>query len=146
MVFDYNNLKQAAKEGSKLGKWKDLPVFSCDRRSLSHKGNGAYYIVYDDDNALVKKIADVWSRYGYVDQDGMVHEESSSTYVLNPKPQIPKPQTTTYSVTPSPGKAETKKRDEVVADVRIDLDVEATLRRARQMTVEDLLGGFNYGL
>lgn len=146
MVFDYNGLKQAAKEGSRLGNWKSLPVFACDRRGLAHKGNGAYYIVYDDDNALVKKIADVWSRYGYVDQDGMVHEESSGTYTINPKPQVPKPQTTTYSVTPSPGKTETKKRDEVVADVRIDLDVDGTLKRARTMTVEDLLEGFNYGL
>lgn len=141
MVFDYNNLKQAAKEGSKLGRWKDLPVFSCDRRSLAHKGNGAYYIVYDDDNALAKKTGDVWSRYGYVDKDGGVHEESSGIYPINPKPQ-----TTTSVSTSTPGKTETKKRDEVVADVKIDLDVDATLTRARQMTVEDLLEGFNYGL
>lgn len=146
MVFDYNTLKQAAKEGSRLGKWKDLPVFACDRRSLAQKGNGAYYVVYDNDNALVKKMADTWFKYGYVDQDGMVHEESSSTYPLNPKPEVPKPQTTTSVSTSAPGKTETKKRDEVVADVRTEIDVEATLKRARQMTVEDLLEGFNYGL
>lgn len=146
MVFDYNGLKQAAKEGSRLGNWKSLPVFSCARLRLSHKGNGAYYIVYDDDNALVKKTGDNWSRYGYVDKDGGVHEESSGIYPINSKPQVPKPQTTTYSVIPSPGKTEAKKRDEVVADVRTEIDVEATLKRAREMTVEDLLEGFNYGL
>jgi hypothetical protein len=32
------------------------------------------------------------------------------------------------------------------ADVRVEIDVEATLKKAREMTIEDLLAGFNYGL
>ena len=32
------------------------------------------------------------------------------------------------------------------ADVRVEIDVEATLKKAREMTIEDLLAGFDYGL
>jgi hypothetical protein len=32
------------------------------------------------------------------------------------------------------------------ADVRVEIDVEATLKKAREMTIEDLLKGFDYGL
>lgn len=144
MIFNYNTLKQAAREGSRLGRWKELPVFSCSKSELLRKGNGAYYVVYDDDNAFVKKTADTWFRYGYLDQSGSVHEENSRSYFPQPKPQV-KYETSTSGMTKSEKKVEAK-REETTADVRVGLDIEATLRRAREMTVADLLEGFNYGL
>lgn len=152
MIFNYNTLKQAAKEGSRLGRWKELPVFSCSKQGLLQKGNGAYYVVYDDDNAFVKKTADTWFRYGYLDQSGSVHEENSRSYFPVPKPQVKSASTSQPSMfTYASGtfKEEKKpeyKREETTADVRIGVDVEETLRRAREMTVADLLEGFNYGL
>lgn len=149
MIFNYNTLKQAAREGSRLGRWKELPVFSCSKSELLRKGNGAYYVVYDDDNAFVKKTADTWFRYGYLDQSGSVHEESSRTYFPQPEPQVKYETSTATFFTPGTVKKEKKaeaKREETTADVRVGLDIEATLRRAREMTVADLLEGFNYGL
>lgn len=152
MIFNYNTLKQAAREGSRLGRWKELPVFSCSKSELLRKGNGAYYVVYDDDNAFVKKTADTWFRYGYLDQSGSVHEESSRNYFPVPKPQVKSagiPQSSMFTYTSGTFKEEKKpevKREEIAADVKIGMDVEATLKRAREMTVEDLLKGFNYGL
>lgn len=137
MTFNYSTLKQAAKEGSRLGKWKDLPVFSCDRQSLLQKGNGAYYVVYDHDNAFVKKSGSMWFRYGYLDESGSVHEEDKKEYFpLEKKVEAPvKVEPQTFDVSPGP-----------VADVKLELDVEGTLKKAREMTIEDLLKGFNYGL
>ena len=139
MTFNYGTLKQAAKEGSRLGKWKDLPVFSCDRQSLTQKGNGAYYVVYDHDNAFVKKSGSMWFRYGYLDESGSVHEEDKKEYFpweKKAKVEAPvKAEPQTFNVSPGP-----------VADVKLELDVEGTLKKAREMTIEDLLKGFNYGL
>lgn len=139
MTFNYGTLKQAAKEGSRLGKWKDLPVFSCDRQSISQKGNGAYYVVYDHDNAFVKKSGSMWFRYGYLDESGSVHEEDKKEYFpweKKTKTEAPvKAEPQTFDVAPGP-----------VADVKLELDVEGTLKKAREMTIEDLLKGFDYGL
>lgn len=137
MTFNYGTLKQAAKEGNRLGKWKDLPVFSCDRQSLSQKGNGAYYVVYDHDNAFVKKSGSMWFRYGYLDESGSVHEEDKKEYFPGEKKaKVEAPvKAETFDVAPGP-----------MADVKLELDVEGTLKKAREMTIEDLLKGFNYGL
>ena len=139
MVFSYNNLMSAAKSGQRLGKWKDLPVFSCYRQGLSQKGNGAYYVIYDDDNAFVKKSGSMWFRYGYLDESGSVHEEDKKEYFpWEKKAKVDAPvkaEPQTFDVAPGP-----------MADVKLELDVERTLKKAREMTIEDLLTGFNYGL
>lgn len=156
MVFSYNNLMSAAKSGQRLGKWKDLPVFSCDRMGLAQKGNGAYYVVYDDDNAFVKKSGSMWFRFGYLDKEGSVHEDTKREYFpirterdkevfyYNEKKAevqyVPTAHHTTTS-TSAPGPSAT-----TTADVKLEIDVEGTLKKAREMTIEDLLAGFNYGL
>lgn len=157
MVFSYNNLMSAAKSGQRLGKWKDLPVFSCDRMGLAQKGNGAYYVVYDDDNAFVKKSGSMWFRFGYLDKEGSVHEDTKREYFpirterdkgvfyynekkAEVKYESPAHHTTTTSTSaPEPSTTTT-------ADVKLEIDVEGTLKKAREMTIEDLLAGFNYGL
>jgi hypothetical protein len=54
-----------------------------------------------------------------------------------PKKEVPQ----TYTVKPQ--KEETAA---VVADVKIGIDVDATLKAARTQTIADLLAGFKYGL
>lgn len=155
MTFDYNTLKKAAANGGKIGNWKGLPVFSVSRDTLRNRGNGAYYVVYDEDNSFVKKEGAMWFRYGYLDKEGSVHEQTKREYFPTPsKPQTPKydldmkaeftyknPQDSYHETTVAPGLSTT-----TTADVRVEIDVEATLKKAREMTIEDLLTGFNYGL
>lgn len=155
MTFDYNTLKKAAANGGKIGNWKGLPVFSVSRDTLRNRGNGAYYVVYDEDNSFVKKEGAMWFRYGYLDKEGSVHEQTKREYFPTPskreEPKVAKydavkaeftyvptahHETTTSS---TPGTTTT-------ADVRVEIDVEATLKKAREMTIEDLLAGFDYGL
>lgn len=155
MTFDYNTLKKAAANGGKIGNWKGLPVFSVSRDTLRNRGNGAYYVVYDEDNSFVKKEGAMWFRYGYLDKEGSVHEQTKREYFPTPsKPQTPKydldmkaeftyknPQDSYHETTVAPGPSTT-----TTADVRVEIDVEATLKKAREMTIEDLLAGFDYGL
>ena len=154
MTFDYNTLKKAAANGGKIGNWKGLPVFSVSRDTLRNRGNGAYYVVYDEDNSFVKKEGAMWFRYGYLDKEGSVHEQTKREYFPTPskreEPKVAKydavkaaftdaPAAFTYETSCAPGPSTT-------ADVRVEIDVEATLKKAREMTIEDLLKGFNYGL
>ena len=154
MTFDYNTLKKAAANGGKIGNWKGLPVFSVSRDTLRNRGNGAYYVVYDEDNAFVKKEGAMWFRYGSLDKEGSVHEQTKREYFPAPskreEPKVAKydavkaaftdaPAAFTYVPTSGPSTTTT-------ADVRVEIDVEATLKKAREMTIEDLLKGFNYGL
>ena len=154
MTFDYNTLKKAAANGGKIGNWKGLPVFSVSRDMLRNRGNGAYYVIYDEDNAFVKKEGAMWFRYGYLDKEGSVHEQTKREYFSTPsrkeEPKVAKydavkaeftymPAAPTTSCAPGTSMTTT-------ADVRVEIDVEATLKKAREMTIEDLLKGFDYGL
>ena len=155
MTFDYNTLKKAAANGGKIGNWKGLPVFSVSRDMLRNRGNGAYYVVYDEDNSFVKKEGAMWFRYGYLDKEGSVHEQTKREYFPTPsrkeEPKVAKfdavkaeftyVPTAHHETTTSSTSGTT-----TTADVRVEIDVEATLKKAREMTIEDLLAGFDYGL
>lgn len=157
MTFDYNTLKKAAANGGKIGNWKGLPVFSVSRDVLRNRGNGAYYVVYDEDNSFVKKEGAMWFRYGYLDKEGSVHEQTKREYFPTPskreEPKVAKfdavkaeftyVPTAHHETTVAPGPSTTTT---TTADVRVEIDVETTLKKAREMTIEDLLAGFNYGL
>lgn len=144
MTFDYNTLKKAAANGGKIGNWKGLPVFSVSRDTLRNRGNGAYYVVYDEDNSFVKKEGAMWFRYGYLDKEGSVHEDTKREYFPTPakreEPKVAKYDAVKAEFTYAPAATST------TADVRVEIDVEATLKKAREMTIEDLLAGFDYGL
>lgn len=148
MTFDYNTLKKAAANGGKIGNWKGLPVFSVSRDTLRNRGNGAYYVIYDEDNSFVKKEGAMWFRYGYLDKEGSVHEQTKREYFPTPsRPQVTKDDPSMkaqFTYVPTARHETTVTSG--TADVKVEIDVEATLKKAREMTIEDLLKGFNYGL
>ena len=150
MTFDYNTLKKAAANGGKIGNWKGLPVFSVSRDVLRNRGNGAYYVIYDEDNSFVKKEGAMWFRYGYLDKEGSVHEQTKREYFPTPsrkeEPKVAKYDAVKAEFTYVPAAATSTAPGTTTADVRVEIDVEATLKKAREMTIEDLLNGFNYGL
>lgn len=151
MTFDYNTLKKAAANGGKIGNWKGLPVFSVNKDTLRNRGNGAYYVIYDEDNSFVKKEGSMWFRYGYLDKEGSVHEQTKREYFPSPakreEPKVAKYDAVKAEFTYVPtAHHETTAAPGTTADVRVEIDVEGTLKKAREMTIEDLLAGFNYGL
>lgn len=141
MNFTYQILRQAEASGDRIGNWKGMPVFACRANNLKHKGSGAYFILYDDENKLVGMFQDDWYEYGTVSSSGNVSELDRRRLYgeSKPKPAPKKEAPKTYTT-------ETKKKEAVVADVKIGIDVDATLKAARTQTIADLLAGFKYGL
>jgi hypothetical protein len=170
MNFDYYTLKRAAKDGLKLGNWNGKTVFAASANSLENLGNGAYYILYDDENKIVARTNSGWKSYGKVEKQGTVNEYSSARNYKTPteaaaaarKAKEERSYSTSgmrYSSDPIPQAMVTvsyanegtylpgyDRTERPVGDVKTELDVEATLQRAREMTIEDLLEGFLPGL
>jgi hypothetical protein len=164
MIFDYNTLKRAARDGSRLGNWNGKAVFAASANDLENKGSGAYYILYDDENRIVARTNNGWKSFGEVSTQGSVNEYSSARnyktpaqaaeaarkastsgmrYSSEPIPQAT--MTVSYATegTYAPGYDRTERP---VGDVKTEIDVEKTLKMAREMSIDDLLEGFLPGV
>ncbi len=145
MEFNFNNLRNAYENGESLGEWKNLRVFACPKHKLLGFGNGAFYIVYDDNNAIVGQNRGQWYKFGNVSVEGRVTEHSKQIYML-PAYEVAKAAEEMPHAVCGKTAAACDGTVEVVADVNINLDIENMLKAARTMTVSSLLEGFNYGL
>ena len=168
MTFDYNTLKRAARDGSRLGNWNGKAVFAASADSLDNKGSGAYYILYDDENKIVARTNNGWKSYGEVTSQGSVNEYNSARnyktpaeaaeaarkassrtstsgmrYSSEPIPQATMTVSYASEASYSPGYDRTERP---VGDVKLEIDAEKTLKMAREMTVESLLEGFLPGV
>lgn len=141
--FDYGTLRAASKGGNMLGKWSGYSVFAASKYDLDNLGSGAYYILYDDDNKIVRKDSyGVWKVYGEVDMTGNVEEYQ---YIKKYKKEPEKTYTYEPEKTEVPA-ADLYVEEEVVGDVKTDIDVDKVLKSVAATTINDLLKGFNYGL
>ena len=168
MTFNYGTLKKAEREGTKLGNWNGKAVFAASANNLENKGSGAYYILYDDENKIVARTSNGWKSYGEVTEQGSVNEYNSARNYKTPAEAAeaarkastsgmrhssePIPQAVMKvcgvaahasegSYAPGYDRAERP-----VGDVKTEIDVEKTLKMAREMSIEDLLDGFLPGL
>ena len=150
MKFSYDNLRLVEQYGDRVGNWKGFPVFASRRMNLDSKSGGAFFIVYDDNNVIVKRDNDVWYCYGIVSAEGQVKECDKRRYLTYQEPVAYKEAVAAHAVC---GKNDAEcngtaaaAADEVVGDVKIGIDIDTVLKNARTMTVDSLLEGFNYGL
>lgn len=151
MKFSYSNLKSADQSGNRIGNWHGVPVFASSQNGLKNKGGGVYYIVYDDGNKIVCYKNGDWYEYGTVSESGTVDEYSTlRRYVREyQSPQYYTEKTHAVcgkSASACDGTAAAAATDSPIGDVKMEIDVEATLKSARTMTINDLLAGFDYGL
>ena len=170
MTFDYNTLKRAARDGSRLGNWNGKAVFAASANDLDNKGSGAFYILYDDENKIVARSNIGWKSYGEVNESGSVNEYSSARNYKTPAEAAAAarkassaawPQTSGMRYSSEPIPQATMKvcgytahategtyapgydvSERPTGDVKLEIDVEGTLKKAREMTVESLLDGF----
>lgn len=141
MKFSYENLKMSAKNGDRVGNWNGYKVFACSCKELESKGSGVFYILYDDDNTLVKKTQDAWMVYGSVNEAGNVRElDRPVRYSPYYYVEVAKAQQAPVPVSAAP------EADEVEKDFLLNQSVEDVLTAARNATIDDLLAGFDYGL
>ena len=164
MTFDHYTLKKAEREGMRLGNWNGKAVFASSANNLENKGNGAYYILYDDENKIVARTNNGWKSFGEVSTQGSVNEYSSARnyktpteaaaaarkastsgmrYSSDPIPQATMKVSYAPEGTYAPGY---DRAERPVGDVKTEIDVEKTLKMAREMSIEDLLAGFLPGV
>lgn len=144
MEFSYQNLKTAAINGDRIGNWKGGKVFVCSRKDLDNKAGDVFYILYDDDNRLVRRgNRGEWREHGTVSEAGNVNEYSySRAYGVTEEVPAAKREEKKPAV-----KEEEPECVKVVdRDYLLDKGVEDTLTAARTMSIDSLLEGFNYGL
>lgn len=147
MKFSYQSLRSAELGGDRVGNWKGFPVFASRRVLLDDKAGGAFFIVYDDNNVIVKRDNGVWYCYGQVSESGSVEECSKRRYSVYAEPVIYREAAAAHAVCgKSDSECDGTAADEVVGDVKVGLDIDALLSSVRTMTVDSLLEGFNYGL
>ena len=140
MNFDYNTLKRAARDGVRLGNWKGKAVFAASYNDLESKGSGVYYVLYDDDNLIVDRKYDRFYSCGQLEADGAVDSFAEKLYLDLREPAE-------RSVDTKPATSFASGNDEIdVPDIRLNNMVENTLKTAREITIDDLLKGFDYGL
>ena len=141
MNFGYTSLKQAWQNDTRVGNWKGRSVFAAPSYKVEDLPTSHFYIIFDDGNKMYYD----GLVYGTVTEAGNV-EELRVPQRWNYK----KRRETTPAKEEPVREKETQKEEtpevEVVVDVKINIDVDATLKLARETSVEDLLNGFNYGL
>lgn len=170
MTFDYRTLSQAARSGQRLGNWNGKAVFAASANDLDNKGSGAFYILYDDENKIVARVGNSWKSFGEVSEAGSVNEYNTARNYKTPAEAAAAarkassaawPQTSgmRYSSEPIPQAmmkvcgytADAAEgtyapgydvSERPTGDVKLEIDVEGTLKKAREMTVESLLDGF----
>jgi hypothetical protein len=149
MEFSYSNLRSMAISGEQVGRWSGSFVFACSKTDLKNKGTGAFFILYDDNNILVKKKSDEkWYMYGTISKNGSVNEfENLEVYRdFNSKSETEKETHAVCGKNEAECNGEMEIENEVIGDVKLGIDVDKMLEAARTMTVNSLLEGFNYGL
>lgn len=138
--FSERRLREADRKDEQIGHWSGYPVYAMSKHSLRQKAKiQNYYIVYDDDNALVGK-----NKYGdfhlcgIVGEDGDVRELSRKRYDL-PAP-LKEPEEINMKNRREYKFAASEKPVEVKRDA-VSIDVDIYLKDIMSVTVEDMLAG-----
>lgn len=148
MIFDYNTLKEMS--NNEIGNWNGWKIFVTSTEDLDkyrNKPSNTLYILYDDENIVVyfDTVIKNWKIFGYVTTLGQVVTTDSKLY-KNEKRQYEYEDIKEYkkeesaAITYSPGYEIDEKP---IGDVKIDLVIEDILSRSRDLTISELLEGFN---
>ena len=149
MDFTYENLQDAWLHDTRIGNWKGKPVYSVRKDHINEECvNGVYYVVFDDGYKIIGiDSSNRLKEYGSIDRGGNVDEHFAPLkYSVYAEERPSKPAYVKETPQPQVVVEEAAEIPTVVADVKLEIDVDATLQAARDMTVDSLLEGFNYGL
>lgn len=85
--YSYEELRQAAASGRRIGGWQGFNVYSCSKYDYdATKSN--FYVLYDDENKLVRK----GQVYGSINDNGTIYEvDRPYTYFTPKKKNKPAP-------------------------------------------------------
>ena len=159
MNYTYTSLERASQTGMKLGDYQGARVYATNIVRLNNESKfpDCIYCIYDYNNVLVRwnEIEDDWLIVGYLDVSGRIDDRNKGrTYKPFGYENAPAAANQKMK-SKNEMKNESKKSNEkgnsnenepIIADVRLEIEVENTLKNAREMSIDNLLAGFNYGL
>ncbi len=154
MNYTYTSLMRAAETMTKLGEYKGYEVYSISVVHLVNEQDpGIIYCLYDYDNLLVKynSTHGRYVIYGTLDVNGHINDSNAGKIFYGPKNQKNESKNETKNRNEMKNETKTNdgnemKNEPIIADVRLEIEVENTLKKAREMSIDSLLAGFNYGL
>lgn len=145
MQFTYTYLKNAANNNIMLGNWEGKRVYAISKHDLCDSAHDAY-VIYDDNNLLYYD----GKVYGQVSATGSIDLFKARSYSVRrtSTPQVESFRSDESPAEPHPTTTTTKEETgpSVVGDVQLEIMVDDTLKAAREMSIDSLLEGFNYGL
>lgn len=143
MKLNYDILRWYAESQASIGKLDGFPVRACSSKDAPTIDEKCYYVVYDDNNKLIKKNKD--GRiviHGTVDEDGNFDDSNTGFYYVGIMDE-------SYDKTAAAEDAYAigMPGDYMPTENYAErLNVDKVLKSARETTIEDLLKGFDYGL
>ena len=145
MQFTYTYLKNAEMNGLTVGRYNGCDVIPTTKETLARNGEKSDYIylLYDDNNLLYHN----GKVFAKVDKNGNVTEFMARRYLLyEVTKEVPRAETPKEAPAADDNAYALSNTTEVIADVALGILVEDTLKGARDMSIDSLLEGFNYGL
>lgn len=137
--FGYSSMKAAMQSNRRVGNWKDTPVFACTKSKLPEMRDDVFYIVFDDENALVRD----GKKYGRVTPQGDVREFSSPVdYDGFKRQKLQSPQVS-Y---PIPPKATAAVGELEMNLAQIEKDIQSTLNGIKMDDIFKELEKFDFGI
>lgn len=137
--FGYSSMKAAMQSNRRVGNWKDTPVFACTKSKLPEMRDDVFYIVFDDENALVRD----GKKYGRVTPQGDVREFNSPVDYDGFKRQKPQSPQVSYSIPP---KATAAVGELEMNLAQIEKDIQATLNGIKMDDIFKELEKFDFGI
>jgi hypothetical protein len=132
--YDYNALKIAATNGSRIGGWQGYDVYACSKYKYK-PGLPHFYVIYDDSNKLVR----AGYVYGSISSSGEVSELRSPIKWVPPTPKgepaekkVPASAYSAFVAGAKPGDTEVKVSTEDFF-VRIDREINELLANASKV-------------
>lgn len=93
MVYNYEYLRSQGAKRNIIGKWKGTPILPISKNGFkilweeSRWKSDLYYLIYDDENKLIKNNV----CYGYLKENGDVETSVLFKYLVKNKPAVPPP-------------------------------------------------------
>lgn len=141
MYYCYETLQKYYDTNKALGSWNGREVYACPRKELYQKPFDYYYIVYDDERMGEFPIVRANRLYGLVSGSGAVEECQPIEEYLYPTPSVKKKTFTEEEKLDYPSEIEYPSE---MKDTNLAGLVDEMLEKARNITIEDLVGDFCY--
>ena len=148
MYYCYETLQKYYDANKALGSWNAREVYACPKKELYKKPFDYYYIVYDDERMGKFPLVRANRMCGLVTENGGVEECHPTEEYLYPTPPMRKKsyeeEQMEFSTDTQVDYPSMEKNNPTMVNTNPSSLVDEMLEKARNITIEDLVGEFCY--